>query len=191
MKVQEFKDFLKESLINGYYPIKNCHGFKNMDHSEIREIIDGIPNLDSEKSFMEFLDLFDETLSDMDFYKKQWKLIKTAKSKYGESLYDNYQYARNKKPNENVKKVYKTEEKCYNIEYKDKDFTKYQIDISPIKTAIRVTETTHEELAKVLTISSRSVDRKLNNETEFKAIELLKIMKIFDLSVDDILKEEM
>lgn len=190
MKTRDFKNFLKESLIDGYYPIVNCHGFRNMKPSEIKDVIDGIPELETEASFMELLDLYDDTLSDMEEYKKQWKLIKTAKNKYGENLYGNYQYARNKKPVENEKNIYKTVEKCYNIEYKDKDFTKCKIDISPIKTAMRVTETTHEELAKILTISSRSVDRKMNNETELKAIELLKIMKMFDLTVDDILKEE-
>lgn len=192
MKIQDFKEFLKVALLKGYYPIMNMHGFRNLKPSEIEEVIDNLPDTSSAKDmdYIEYLNYYKDVLEGFEYYKTQYKLINTALKKYGEELPAHYRYANrfNEEVKENEKiNVYKNDDKCYNIEYKDEDLSNLKIDIKKIKTSLKVAEMTHEELANILKISLRSVDRKLNGETEFKAIELLKLMKIFNLQIDDIL----
>lgn len=195
MKIKDFKEFLKLALTRGYYPIMNYHGFRNLKPSQIEEIVDTLPEWylsEDDKNYKEYLEYYKVVLEDLEDYKLHYKLINTALKKYGEHLQSNYNYAINNinDDNKNDKNVYKTEDICYNIEYKEKDLTKCKLDIKKIKTAMKLVEMSHEELSDILKISVRSVDRKLNNETEFKAIELIKVMKIFGLEIDDILKEE-
>lgn len=190
MRIDEFKDFLKVALLDGYYPINNCHGYKEMSREKIENIIDRIPNLDKEESFLELIDSYESLLDGFEIYKPQYKLMCTLKTKYKDNLYDNYIYGKEKKVVENDKDIYKNDEKCYNKRYKGEDLTVFSIDLKKIKRCLKLTDTTYQELAEILNVSQRSIDRKLSGDTEFKAIELIKIMKVFDLSVDDILKEE-
>lgn len=205
MTNNEFKEFLKQALIKGYYPIQNQHGFRKMKASEIKEVIDGFPEYTgADNDYKDYINYYYDVLDCVDVYKQQYKLIKVVKERYTGTLAQNYMYAMrldltldeeicnmHENINKMVENIDKNDEKMYNYTYNDEDLTLYKIDISTIRGNMKVYDITHEKLAKILGVSVRSIDRKMAGETEFKALELIKIMKVFNLDIDDILKKEM
>lgn len=90
--------------------------------------------------------------------------------------------------------------KCYNNTTEDKESKKMsntgnrkeikdmlRINTNIIKKAYKVNNLNQKDLAEILEISERSVNRKLNNETDFTAVELLKLIDLLNIDAKELL----
>ena len=97
------------------------------------------------------------------------------------------------------KNIDKDDVKCYNMYVDDKESKKttktkerkkmFDIDLNVIKRAYKIKNLNQKDLAKKLNISERSINRKLNNETDFTAVELLKLIDLLDIDARTLLKK--
>lgn len=97
------------------------------------------------------------------------------------------------------KNIDKDDVKCYNMYVDDKESKKmtktkerkkmFDIDLNVIKRAYKIKNLNQKDLSKKLNISERSINRKLNNETDFTAVELLKLIDLLDIDARTLLKK--
>lgn len=98
-----------------------------------------------------------------------------------------------------MENVDKNDIKCYNNNINDKGSKKktkrdtgkglnmLRINTGVIKKAYKLNNLNQKDLAELLNISERSVNRKLNSETDFTAVELLKLIDLLNIDTKELL----